>query len=524
MAIAITTTSTMTTTSVRCARENHPLLFSFPQVYKAYLACRGNKRNKLSALAFEQNHEENLMTLVEELRERRYRPSTSVCFYTNKPKAREVFAAAFRDRIVHHLLYRYLEPVWEKMFIHHSYACRPGKGPLAAAQALQKFLRRITANGKRTACFLKMDVRNFFMTINRQLLFDMLAQHCPHRDELLWLVRVVVFHDPTKDYILQDAEGLRHHLPPHKTLFGAPPDCGLPIGNLTSQFFANVYLNALDQFVKHELKCRFYLRYVDDFILIARRRWQLAQWEQAIRDFLQTALRLEVHDKMTQIGPVHGGVDFAGYIVRPGYKLVRRRTVGNLREKLRRFRTRVVAKTSGYMAYRFDAGALEKLLAAVNSYLGLFRHAQTSRLVKKLFAQHAFLQKFFLRRKYKIIRLDYPLRRARLLRQQVRWLLRAFPHHLCLIQVGCYFEAYGWHAVVLQQAAGLKLNENWRGFSQSCGFPQKKLLSVLGKLKQQRLPVVVVEETGHDLHHTKERSIAVMIEYPENELGQKAAN
>jgi retron-type reverse transcriptase len=182
-------------------------------VYRAYLACRRNKRNKPSALDFEQNHEEHLVALVDELRERRYQPSTSVCFYTSKPKAREVFAAAFRDRVVHHLICHYLEPVWERMFLHRSFACRKGKGPLAAAQALQALLRRVTANGKRTAYFLKMDVKNFFMTINRLLLFEMLAKHCPHRDELLWLVRAVVFHDPTKDYILADSLAVAHVSP-----------------------------------------------------------------------------------------------------------------------------------------------------------------------------------------------------------------------------------------------------------------------------------------------------------------------
>lgn len=129
-------------------------------------------------------------------------------------------------------------------------------------------------------------------------------------------------------------------------------------------------------------------------------------------------------------------------------------------------------------------------------------------------------QKFFLRKKHKIVRLDNPLRRVRFLRQQVRWLVRTFPHHLCLIQVGSYFKAYGWQAEVLHQTAGLVLNKKWRGFSQACGFPQKKLPAVLSKLQAQRLPVVVVEETGQELRHAKERLLAMMIEYPENEVGQ----
>jgi hypothetical protein len=217
MVIATTIMLTTTTTFVPCAEENHHPLFNFPRMYRAYLACRRTKRNKPSALAFELNHEENLMALVEELRERRYQPSTSICFYTRKPKAREIFAAAFRDRIVHHLIYTELAPGWERVFIHHSYACRPNKGTHAAAIALQKYLRKVSANGRRPAWFLKMDVRNFFMTIDRCKLFDMLASQ-GHDPDLLWLLQVVVVHDPTTDYELQDRENLRRVLPPHKSL------------------------------------------------------------------------------------------------------------------------------------------------------------------------------------------------------------------------------------------------------------------------------------------------------------------
>ncbi len=202
--------------------------------------------------------------LVKELQERRYQPQTSICFYTEKPKCREIFAASFRDRIVHHLVYNFLSPVWEKIFIFHSYACRSNKGTHAAANALQKFLKSATLTGRCRAFYLKMDIQNFFMTIDRKILFELLAAKCPHQD-LLPLLKTIVFHDPTTDYTMQDRHNVRAGLPKHKSLFFAKPNCGLPIGNLTSQFFANVYLNALDQFIKHVLKVRYYLRYVDDF-------------------------------------------------------------------------------------------------------------------------------------------------------------------------------------------------------------------------------------------------------------------
>ena len=166
------------------AEENHHPLFNFPRMYGAYLACRRNKRNKLSALAFEVNFEENLICLVEELREMRYRPATSICFYTRKPKAREIFAADFRDRIVHHLVYQAIAPKWERIFIHHSYACRPQKGTHRAANALQGFLRKITQNGSRRAFYLKMDIKNFFMSVDRLRLFEILVKHHHNRSLL----------------------------------------------------------------------------------------------------------------------------------------------------------------------------------------------------------------------------------------------------------------------------------------------------------------------------------------------------
>lgn len=483
-------------------------------MYGAYLACRRTKRNKPSALAFERNHEENLMALVDELRERRYQPSTSICFYTEKPKRREVFAAAFRDRIVHHLVYNAISPVWEKIFIHHSYACRPNKGTHAAALALQKFLRQATGNGNCSASFLKMDAHNFFMSIDRRLLFDMLATRC-HDPDLLWLLRVIVFHDPTTDYELQDRENLRAGLPPHKSLFSAAPFCGLPIGNLTSQFFANVYLNALDQFIKHHLKCRYYLRYVDDFVMVDPDAGKLLAWQEMITEFAAQRLRISMNERATRLAPVSGGIDFAGFIVRHNYLLVRRRVVGNLKAKLRLAHRQLVCRAPTYHAFRFHRETLEDCLAAVNSYLGHFKHAQTRRCVRKLWEEFAFLHRFFELSSHRLVRIDRSLRRKVTLHQQVRWLHHHFKNHLCLIQIGLYYEAFDAGAQQVAQAAGLKVQSRWRGFAWGCGFPRRFLPRIMAELKKQRMPVVVVRETGRELYKAKERLPYLIVEYPE---------
>jgi RNA-directed DNA polymerase len=215
-------------------------LYSFENLWRQYRACRRNKRNTANQLRFEIDAEAQLLALQQELRTHAYQPGPSMCFVTDGSKPREVFAADFRDRIVHHVLVSRLEPVFEARFIHDSYACRPGKGVLAASDRLMAFLRRISANGRRPAWALKLDVASFFSSIDKQTLYAIIARAV--RDpELLWLTRTILFHDPTADYHFK--RGVRHTPPPpsaeypipaQKSLFGHDNQRGLPIGNLTS--------------------------------------------------------------------------------------------------------------------------------------------------------------------------------------------------------------------------------------------------------------------------------------------------
>jgi len=325
------------------------LLFSFENIHRQYLLCRRNKRNTLNALRFEARQEQELLALKKALENRTYRPSRSVCFFATRPKLREIFAADFRDRIVHHILVDHLERIWEPVFIHDSYACRRGKGVQAGVLRLQSFIRKVTANGTFPAFYIQLDIKNYFMSIDKEILFSLVSQRLKDEDAL-WLCQVLIFHDCTKDYIFKRGKGLRERIEPHKTLFHAPKNKGLPIGNLNSQFFANVYLNSLDQFVKHRLKCHYYLRYCDDFVLLSRDREELLEWRDRIREYLQEKLCLELNDKRQRLRPVTNGVDFLGYIVRKDYLLVRRRVVNNLRAKLWNYQARLV--TEGEISYR----------------------------------------------------------------------------------------------------------------------------------------------------------------------------
>ncbi len=277
-------------------------LFSLANIQRQYVECRRHKRNTANALRFEAEQEMNLLELRDALADRSYEPGRSVCFFVQRPKLREIFAADFRDRIVHHVLVNYLERIWEPMFIHDSYACRKGRGVHAAVARLQQFMREATANGTRPAYTLQLDIRNYFMSIDKPRLFEMVAGRVnprrPADEEALWLAEKLVFHDCTHEPVLKGDPRLVDRLPAHKTLFRAPPGKGLPIGNLNSQFFANVYLNTLDQFVKHELKCRWYLRYCDDFVLVAESAAQLTNWQARIEGFLAERLLLELRGRL----------------------------------------------------------------------------------------------------------------------------------------------------------------------------------------------------------------------------------
>lgn len=424
--------------------EGHPL-FGMENVYRAYRRCRRHKRGTVNALRFEAALEENLVALHEELCAGTYRPGRSVAFLVEKPKRREIFAADFRDRVVHHILVGHLEPVWERRFIHDSYACRKGKGTHAGVERLRSFLRQATANGTRPAWYLQLDVQGYFIALNREILYRRIAER-EHDPAVLWLAKLLIFHEPTRDCVLrgaarQDFDGL----PEHKTLFKAAPRCGLPIGNLTSQFFANVYLDALDQFVKHELGVRHYVRYCDDFVLVREGRAQLADDERRIEAFLTGALGLRLNARR-KLRPVSDGIDFLGYVVRPAYVLVRRRVVGALRERLAAVdeKLRCLGMRADPLEARrvfvWDWPTLVKLQSWLHAYLAHFERASAHRLVAALRSRYAWLNEFFAWGSgCPAIRVK-PQRHALRLSRQRDYFQHALSGHVLVMQIGGMWE------------------------------------------------------------------------------------
>jgi RNA-directed DNA polymerase len=402
MGTMATTIRATTNMSVSCAVESGLVApFSFAAVWQAYQACRRRKRGTANAQRYEMQLLDQLVGTTEMLQQHVYLPSRSITFVAQQPKAREIHAADFSDRVVHHLLVPWLEALYEPIFIHDLYSNRKKRGIHMAVERLSHFMRAATENGGCSAHYLQLDIKNFFNTIDKSLLWKLLQQRIRkaarrgvlsdlQQQELLWLTHLLLKHDPTKNAHYRGAAESLNRVPKYKRLPSAPPNKGLPIGNLTSQFFANVYLNELDQFVKHQLKCRYYLRYVDDLILVHKSFSQLQQWEKEIEQFVAQQLQLTLKQQGI-VRPVTDGADFLGYITRPDYRLVRRRVVGNLHQKLRAFEENQIR--SGALLLTSESRL--QIQAQLASYLGHFRHARDRNLLIKLSKSFPWLSYLF---------------------------------------------------------------------------------------------------------------------------------
>ncbi|SFB96886.1 Reverse transcriptase (RNA-dependent DNA polymerase) [Polaromonas sp. OV174] len=356
MALSPTTTRT-TAIGLGLSANQTECDVTVEDLLQAWHDCRKRKSNSASAIAFGAHLARNIMQLHAELHDGTYAPGRSICFVVLKPKPREVWAADFRDRVVHHLLYNRVAERFVRAFSTDSCACLPGRGTLYGARRLESKIRRVTENWTVPAHYLKCDFANFFVSIDRSILRAQLAAKI-HEPWWLWLADVVLFHDPRADVEVRSSPELMARVPPYKSLFNQRAGFGLPIGNLSSQFFANIYLDALDQFAQHEIRSMGYVRYVDDFILLERDPARLVAALARIEAFAQERLGLRLNPTKTILQPVDRGVDFVGHIVRPHHTRTRKRLLGNALRSLER-----------------EPDAAQRRSVA-NSYLGLMRQGK----------------------------------------------------------------------------------------------------------------------------------------------------
>ena len=356
--MAGSTTTTRTTSGSRALSADLSVApFQFEDLVQAYYDCRRNKRNSASARLFERDMEINLLELHDDLIAGTYRPGRSICFVVTRPKAREVWAAAFRDRVVHHLMYNHVAPRFYASFIADSCACIPGRGTLYAAKRLESKIRSASENWSKPVFYLKCDLANFFVAIDKAVLRKQLEARIA---EPWWLALAtqILMHDPREDYETRSPAHLFNRVPQHKRLVAQPAHLGLPIGNLSSQFFANVYLDALDQFAKHTLRAKHYIRYVDDFVFLHESPQQLNQWLAQVEAFLPR-LGAKLNPTKTILQPVDRGVDFVGHVIKPWRRTTRKRSLAQALK-------------------RTAAAPAEDLRETANSYFGLLSQASHS--------------------------------------------------------------------------------------------------------------------------------------------------
>ncbi len=356
-------------------------------LFQAYYDARKNKRNTINALAFEIDYEKNVLELSRELWEKRYEISKSICFAIQRPVKREVFAADFRDRVVHHLVYNYISPLFERIFINDAYSCRIGKGTSYGVKRAGHFIRSCSDNYSRDCYVLKLDIKGYFVSMDRSVLYQKIEKTIRRSgdgspfdiDFVLWLLRVIVFHDPTNNYVLKGKREDWVDFPKSKSLFFAGENKGLPIGNLTSQLFGNVYMHDFDCFVQYKLGCKHYGRYVDDFIIVHQDKEYLKQLVPIMKAYLADNLFLELHPKKIYLQHYSKGVDFLGTVIKPHRTYIRNRVKGNAYQSIRNWNTILTENKDG-----LKKEDLKLFLSGMNSYLGIMNHHNTYSLRKRM--------------------------------------------------------------------------------------------------------------------------------------------
>lgn len=301
------------------------------------------KKKKADVILFSRNLMDNIVELHEALVNKSYQHGGYESFYINDPKRRHIHKASVRDRLLHHAVYRILYPFFDRTFIPNLYSCRNEKGTHKAVNRFRTLFNQVSKNNTRTCWVLKCDIKKFFASIDHQTLLSILQEHIPDRNIISLLQNIIdSFHTELK------------------------PGVGLPLGNLTSQLFANVYLNNFDQWVKHKLKAKQYIRYADDFVFLSYDKNWLESIIPQIQEFLQINLKLSLHPDKLFLKTVSSGVDFLGWLNFPDYRLLRSKTKQRMLRNIR--------SSTGEAGFK--------------SYLGLISHGNTIKLRQQVIGEY----------------------------------------------------------------------------------------------------------------------------------------
>ncbi|MFH1972256.1 MAG: reverse transcriptase domain-containing protein [archaeon] len=330
-------------------------LCSIQNLKLAFKRARKNKTTKDYVIEFKRNLKNNLSLLHSELIFHIYRPKPLVNFIIRDPKTRKISKSIFRDRVIHHALYSIIAPIFEKGFILDSYANQINKGSLKAIERFDYFKRKVTNNNISKAYVLKADIKKYFENINHKILFEIIQKKIKD-SRVLWLIKI----------ILQNPIGGRGRT-----------EKSMPLGNLTSQFFANLYLNELDSFVKHKLKVKYYIRYVDDFVILDKSKESLENYKEKIESFLMNKLDIELHPDKTKIFPLQGGTDFLGFKIFPNHKIIQKKNKRRFKSK---FKLYTIKYKKGVIEY-------DKIYDFLEGWLAYSKHADTYKFRKGILTE-----------------------------------------------------------------------------------------------------------------------------------------
>lgn len=330
------------------------LIISPQTLFRAWEIFKSDKRNKPDVMAFEIDLERNIFDLYRDLKEEKYRHGAYKGFWIHDPKLRRIHKATVRDRVLHHAMFSVLNKIYEPTFINDSYSCRIGKGTHKGMEKVAEMIRAVSKNHTHPCYALKCDIRKFFDSIDHNILLKILTEKIKDEKVMNLLKEIVGSFEASRANIFEPK--------------------GVPIGNLTSQIFANIYMDKFDQFIKHKLKVRNYARYTDDFVIISDDKTYLENILFPIREFLKAELNLELHPKKVILRKHNRGIDFLGYVILPYHIKLRTKTKRKIPKKLHQsialYRSGVVSEVS--------------VKSSLASYLGVLSHADTFEMSKNI--------------------------------------------------------------------------------------------------------------------------------------------
>ena len=344
-------------------RTLYPQLCSYQNLELAFLKARKRKTAKEYVIEFESELQRNLEQLKYELESSSYSPRALTAFIVRDPKTRKINASDFRDRVVYHAICNIIAPIFEKSFIHDSFANQKNKGTHDAIKRAEKFIGKIklqraggggaATQNSRPECIgyaLKADIRHYFDTVDHRILLSIIGRKIKDPN-LIWLIKLILDNHKT------EAQGK-----------------GMPLGNMTSQFFANVYLDELDQYVKHKMRVKYYLRYVDDFVIFHRDKPTLERWKIEIDAFLKKNLKIELHPEKSRIIEIDKGITMLGFRIFPNNRLIKKSNARRIWKRLDAFKR------------RYDNGTMSQnqIANSIEGWLAYSKFANTYNLRKKV--------------------------------------------------------------------------------------------------------------------------------------------